>query len=144
MKLVRFLMKLTNEHVAVELKDGSVVSGTVTGVDNAMNVHLKGVRITLSPSRKRRPPTANSGDTSGLLENYSLRGANILMIVLPDNLPLEHYLVDDAPRANRPQGEAVPTTIHRTRGGVKRPRGGPSASASSGAPAPKKMAIHRR
>ena len=32
MKLVRFLMKLNNETVTIELKNGSVVHGTVIGV----------------------------------------------------------------------------------------------------------------
>ena len=32
MKLVRFLMKLNNETVTIELKNGSVVHGTVVGM----------------------------------------------------------------------------------------------------------------
>ena len=32
MKLVRFLMKLTNETVTIEMKNGAVVTGTIVGI----------------------------------------------------------------------------------------------------------------
>ena len=45
MKLVRFLMKMNNETVTVELKNGTTVHGTVASVDVSMNTHLKNVKV---------------------------------------------------------------------------------------------------
>ncbi|KAI0087440.1 hypothetical protein BDY19DRAFT_995122 [Irpex rosettiformis] len=81
-----FLMKLNNETVTVELKNGSVVHGTITGVDMQMNTHLKTVKMT---ARNREPTT---------LDSLSIRGNNIRYFVLPDALPLDTLLVDDAPK----------------------------------------------
>ena len=39
MKLVRFLMKLNNETVVIELKNGTVVVGTVTGKSLGLYCH---------------------------------------------------------------------------------------------------------
>ena len=41
MKLTRFLQKLANETVTVELKNATTVTGTVVGVDVAMNMHMR-------------------------------------------------------------------------------------------------------
>eukprot|EP00403_Amphidinium_massartii_P019841 CAMPEP_0178431370 /NCGR_PEP_ID=MMETSP0689_2-20121128/31811_1 /TAXON_ID=160604 /ORGANISM="Amphidinium massartii, Strain CS-259" /LENGTH=161 /DNA_ID=CAMNT_0020053277 /DNA_START=116 /DNA_END=598 /DNA_ORIENTATION=+ len=47
MKLTRFLIKLVNETVTMELKNGTTVQGTITGVDTSMNTHLKHVKVTV-------------------------------------------------------------------------------------------------
>lgn len=111
MKLVRFLMKLNNETVTVELKNGSVVHGTLTGVDVQMNTHLKNVKLT----SRNREPTA--------LDTLSIRGNNIRYFVLPDALNLDALLVDDAPK---PKGKKKDDSRGRGRGarGADRGRGG--------------------
>ena len=47
MKLVRFLMKLKNETVTIELKNGTIVVGSVNGVDIKMNTFLQNVKMTI-------------------------------------------------------------------------------------------------
>ncbi|CAL5402589.1 unnamed protein product [Camellia sinensis] len=101
MKLVRFLMKLNNETVSIELKNGTVVHGTITGglqmlcqnheeeregVDISMNTHLKTVKLTV---KGKNPVT---------LDHLSVRGNNIRYYILPDSLNLETLLVEETPR----------------------------------------------
>nr|CAB3450196.1 unnamed protein product [Digitaria exilis] len=88
MKLVRFLMKLNNETVTIELKNGTVVHGTITGVDISMNTHLKTVKLTL---KGKNPVT---------LDHLSVRGNNIRYYILPDSLNLETLLVEETPRGS--------------------------------------------
>ncbi|KIJ12199.1 hypothetical protein PAXINDRAFT_171315 [Paxillus involutus ATCC 200175] len=107
MKLVRFLMKLNNETITIELKNGSVVHGTITGVDMQMNTHLKTVKMTA----RNRDPTS--------LDSLSIRGNNIRYFILPDALPLDTLLVDDAPK---PKGRKKDDA--RGRGGLRGARGG--------------------
>lgn len=86
MKLVRFLMKLNNETVVIELKNGTIVNGTVTGVDVSMNTHLKAVKLTVK------------GREAVTMDHLTIRGNNIRYFLLPESLPLETLLVDDAPK----------------------------------------------
>ncbi|CAD6243893.1 unnamed protein product [Miscanthus lutarioriparius] len=97
MKLVRFLMKLNNETVTIELKNGTVVHGTITGVDISMNTHLKTVKLTL---KGKNPVT---------LDHLSVRGNNIRYYILPDSLNLETLLVEETPRVKpkKPTSEKV-------------------------------------
>jgi small nuclear ribonucleoprotein D1 len=64
-KLVRFLMKLRNETVTIELKNNTVVHGTVTMVDSSMNTHLRSVKLTV----KGREPVK--------LDTLSVRGSSL-------------------------------------------------------------------
>ncbi|KAG1173427.1 hypothetical protein G6F70_003220 [Rhizopus microsporus] len=93
MKLVRFLMKLNNETVSIELKNGTVVHGTITGVDMSMNTHLKTVKMTV----KNKDPVS--------LDSLSVRGNNVRCIILPDSLPLDTLLIDDTPKSKKKKTE---------------------------------------
>jgi small nuclear ribonucleoprotein D1 len=111
MKLVRFLMKLNNESVTIELKNGTVVNGTITGVDMSMNTHLKTVRLTM----RNRDPVP--------LDSLSIRGNTIRYYILPDSIPLDTLLIDDAPKAKKKKEGERGGARGRAAGG--RGRGGP-------------------
>lgn len=89
----RFLMKLNNETVSIELKNGTVVHGTITGVDMSMNTHLKTVKMTV----KNKDPVS--------LDSLSVRGNNVRCIILPDSLPLDTLLIDDTPKSKKKKTE---------------------------------------
>ncbi|KAI8904232.1 hypothetical protein PhCBS80983_g03436 [Powellomyces hirtus] len=106
MKLVRFLMKCNNETVTIELKNGTVVHGTITGVDMQMNTHLKSVKMTI---RNKDPVN---------LETLSIRGNNVRYFILPDSLPLDTLLVDDSVKSKgKKEGKPSAGRGRGTRGG---------------------------
>ncbi|PAV59443.1 hypothetical protein WR25_13552 isoform D [Diploscapter pachys] len=149
MKLVRFLMKLSHETVTVELKNGTLVTGrgeieittrktrvilkitqretsrksnftgTIMGVDVAMNTHLRAVKMI----QKNKEPIS--------LDTLSVRGNNIRYIILPDALPLDTLLIDDEPRKKAAKarasrgGRGGRGGRGRGRGGGRGGRGGP-------------------
>lgn len=108
MKLVRFLMKLTHESVTIALKNGSNVSGSVTGVDMSMNTHLKSAKLTpkngdpipldfITIRGELRKSNLFAEKPACLFSRFS--GNNIRYFILPDSLSLDTLLVDDAPKA---------------------------------------------
>ncbi|KRX14421.1 Small nuclear ribonucleoprotein Sm D1 [Trichinella nelsoni] len=85
MKLVHFLMNLSRETVTIELKNGTILHGTVTGVDIAMNTHLRAVKMTMKDGQTVQ------------LDVMSVRGNNIRYFILPDTpkmVPPGHADVD--------------------------------------------------
>ncbi|KAJ5755810.1 small nuclear ribonucleoprotein Sm D1 [Penicillium manginii] len=136
MKLVRFLMKCANETVTIELKNGmcrpptlrdpdlatylnsfglsvhrqlkkkldlltsrlpigTILHGTITSVSPQMNTSLRTVKMT----PKGRDPIS--------LDTINIRGSTIRYYILPDSLPLDTLLVDDAPKPkNKARKEA--------------------------------------
>ncbi|KAF7393078.1 hypothetical protein KPH14_005675 [Odynerus spinipes] len=112
MKLVRFLMKLSHETVTIELKNGTQVHGTITGVDVAMNTHLKTVKMII----KNRDPVQ--------LDTLSLRGNNIRYYILPESLALETLLIDDTPKAKAKKKEAARGAARGRGRGGRGARGG--------------------
>ena len=78
-----------------------------------MNTHLKTVKLTA----RNRPVAA--------LDTLSIRGNNIRYFVLPDALPLDTLLVDDAPKpkGGRKKEDATRKSGPRGRGDRARGRG---------------------
>ncbi|KAH8584008.1 small nuclear ribonucleoprotein SM domain containing [Cryptosporidium sp. chipmunk genotype I] len=88
MKLIRFLMKLVNNSVVIELKNGTIIQGTIVSVDMSMNTYLKNVKMSV----KHRNPVS--------LSQITVRGNTIRYFILPDSLPLDALLIDDTPKQN--------------------------------------------
>ncbi|KAK6382362.1 uncharacterized protein PV06_03550 [Exophiala oligosperma] len=116
MKLVRFLMKCANETVTIELKNGTIVHGTITSVSPQMNTALRAVKMT----PRNRANASVPGETISL-DTINIRGSTIRYFILPDSLPLDTLLIDDQPKPKnkaRKEGES-----RGGRGGRGGPRG---------------------
>jgi len=116
-------MKCANESVTIELKNGTIVSGTITSVSPQMNTALRAVKMT---TKNRSNPSA-PGDTI-TLDTINIRGSTIRYYILPDSLPLDTLLIDDQPKPKnkaRKEGDGA-------RGGGPRGRGGPRGGRGRG------------
>merc|ERR1711959_206302 len=92
-RLVRFLMKLSEETVQIELKNGTTIMGTISGVDIAMNTHLKAVKIMVA----EKLPI--------IIDQMSIRGSKIRHFILPESLNLDTLLVSLDMEKQRPKKE---------------------------------------
>lgn len=123
-------MKCANETVTIELKNGivtfivsmilsfpadlasmvgTILHGTITSVSPQMNTALRTVKMT---PRGRDPIS---------LDTINIRGSTIRYYILPDSLPLDTLLIDDAPK---PKNKARKEVADRgARGGRGGPRG---------------------
>nr|POE96924.1 putative small nuclear ribonucleoprotein sm d1 [Quercus suber] len=140
MKLVRFLMKCTNETVTVELKTGkseiatcdslpcadahetlgTTIYGTIASVSPQMNTNIRNAKMT------------PKGGSEIALEHISIRGSEIRYIILPESLPLDTLLIDDTPKPkNKARKEAVDKG-GPARGGRGGGRGGPRGGRGGG------------
>ena len=104
------------------------VHGTITGVDVAMNTHLKTVKMTI----KNRDPVN--------LDTLSIRGSNIRYYILPETLPLENLLIDEGPKKRFAAGRGV----RGGRGGMRGGRGGMRGGRGRGRGGPRRGGPPRR
>ena len=89
-------MKLKNEHVRIELKNGTMIEGTIMGVDMSMNTFMKNVKMTMKGKRVQ------------VHDSLSVRGSSIRYYILPESLNLDSLLIDDSPKIKvkpKPKGK---------------------------------------
>jgi len=101
---------LSNRHAV-----GTILHGTITSISPQMNTALRAVKM-----------TPKGRDTINL-DTINIRGSTIRYYILPDSLPLDRLLIDDAPKPkNKARKEAA------DRGGVRGGRGGPRGRGGRG------------
>jgi small nuclear ribonucleoprotein D1 len=99
---------------------GTIVHGTIASVSPQMNTALRTVKM-----------TPKGRDTISL-DSMNIRGATIRYYILPDSLPLDTLLIDDAPKPkNKARKEAADKGARGARGGG-RGRGGPGGGRGGG------------
>ncbi len=111
MKLVRFLMKLNNETVQIELKNQTIIQGTIISVSPNMNIILKKIKMVI----KNRDPQ--------LLDYINIRGNMIRDVILPDSLNLD-LLLTESNFTTSSSSSKKRKVEDSNRGGVKRVKRG--------------------
>lgn len=93
---------------------GTILHGTITSVSPQMNTALRAVKMT------------PKGRDTIQLDTINIRGSTIRYYILPDSLPLDTLLIDDAPKPkNKARKEVADRGGRGGRGGGRgRGRGG--------------------
>lgn len=94
---------------------GTILHGTITSVSPQMNTALRAVKM-----------TPKGRDTISL-DTINIRGSTIRYYILPDSLPLDTLLIDDAPKPKNKARKEV-----ADRGGARGGRGGPRGRGRGG------------
>lgn len=93
--------------ISLSSPPGTIVHGTISSISPQMNTALRNVKMTA----KGQEPIP--------LDTMNIRGSTIRYFILPDSLPLDTLLIDDAPKPkNKARKEA-----ERSAGGVGGGRG---------------------
>lgn len=87
-----------NTNTIPEMPPGTIVHGTIASISPQMNTALRAVKMTA----KGRDPIS--------LDTINIRGSTIRYYILPDSLPLDRLLIDDAPK---PKNKARKETADR-------------------------------
>lgn len=129
MKLVKFLQKLNREQVTIELKNGTVIQGTVVGVDATMNCHLKKAKMTVYVLARgqsilfclalltSQTLSCRRGKNPVAYATLSVRGSTMRSWILPEALNLDAALVDDTKNRQPPPSQPKPRAGRMMRGG---------------------------
>lgn len=99
LKLTNFLRKLHNQHITLELKNGSTLHGTLINVSQHRNIALGDVTLhryhngAYIPYTGGTPPPTTS---TSHLKSANVRECAIRQVILPDAVDLDALLVDES------------------------------------------------
>lgn len=105
-------LQLPSNSLLTRPASGTIVHGTISSVSPQMNVALRTVKMTA----RGQDPLA--------LDTMNIRGSTIRYFILPDSLPLDTLLIDDAPKPKNKARKETDRGGRGARGGRGRGGGG--------------------
>ncbi|KAL3229769.1 spliceosomal snRNP assembly [Nakaseomyces bracarensis] len=98
LKLTNFLRKLHNQHITLELKNGSTLHGTLITVSGRRNISLGDVTLlryhngAYIPYTGATPPPTTS---TSHLKVVNVKESTVRQVILPDSVDLDALLVGE-------------------------------------------------